>query len=60
MSRAHCSTEIHEATKRDEAAWRRLTPIGEQMGLELRNCPCGSTLARPLPVVRPESIEVRL
>lgn len=44
-----CTQEAHEAMKRDEAAWQALECIGEQFGLELRNCQCGSTLGRPGP-----------
>ncbi len=46
----------HRALIRDDAEWERLKPIGRQLTeddegneywLELRNCTCGSTLARP-------------
>lgn len=45
-----CSAEKHEAIKRDPVAWAKLKLVGVQRfddggpSLELRNCPCGSTL----------------
>jgi hypothetical protein len=53
-----CSIERHEAIKRDEQAWQALKPRGFQedytddnrrADLELRDCPCGSTIARRAP-----------
>lgn len=44
-----CPHDVHEEMKRDDAAWQALERIGEQFGLELRNCHCGSTLGRPGP-----------
>jgi hypothetical protein len=46
-----CSPTLHERVKRDTAEWSRLPLVGTQPtddgpDLELRNCPCGSTLAR--------------
>ena len=44
----------HQAIKLDEAAWSALELVGVQdpddpeWALELRNCTCGSTLARKL------------
>lgn len=43
---AVCPAEIHEALKRDEAAWLRLPYVGQWDDLEIRNCFCGSSLAR--------------
>jgi hypothetical protein len=46
----------HAAMKADDAQWEQLDPIGRQKSwddddneiwLDLRNCPCGSTLCRP-------------
>jgi hypothetical protein len=52
-----CSAGIdHSAVKLDDAAWMRLAPAGVQHieanaelpaeDIELRTCPCGSTLGR--------------
>ena len=51
-----CTIESHEAIKQDQAAWERLTFVkhwhleadGDEPAevLELRNCSCGSTLAK--------------
>ncbi len=59
-----CSVEVHEALKRDESAWRRLSYVGvqhvpadehyEAEDYELRNCTCGSTLYR---LIAPPAIE---
>jgi len=47
----------HDALKADPTAWRLLKLVGRQpttdddgkpMTLELRNCPCGSTLAKEI------------
>ena len=35
----------HERAKADAALWQSLPLVGEMLGLELRNCECGSTLA---------------
>jgi len=35
----------HDAIKADPAKWAALPFVGEMLGLELRNCECGSTLA---------------
>ena len=50
-----CSRESHARAKRDTAEWRATTmPLGVQRfddggpPLELRNCRCGTTLAREL------------
>jgi len=52
-----CSPLVHEALKLDDAAWSALVRIGAMPDedddgrpfvLELRNCPCGSTLAREI------------
>jgi hypothetical protein len=49
-----CGPGYHEALKRSPEAWRHLALVGKQpafdpdrpgLMLELRNCPCGSTLA---------------
>lgn len=45
----------HQAVKLDEAAWQALEYVGIQdpdteWALELRNCTCGSTLARKVSV----------
>lgn len=55
-----CPVETHEEMKRDEIAWRAMRLVGVQdiaaddhgpaERLELRNCSCGSTLARVLEV----------
>jgi hypothetical protein len=49
--RACCTTAAHAAIKADAAAWASLRAVGymdDGRGgrLELRNCSCGSTLAR--------------
>ena len=57
-----CSPAIHEALKTDPAAWAALALKGVLQldeedpsdALELRNCECGSTLARPLAEVERE------
>ena len=38
----------HDRAKTDDALWRSLPIVGDMLGLELRNCTCGSTLAREL------------
>lgn len=49
---AVCEREVHEAMKLDDARWYgETTYLGVQPGcggpdLEIRNCRCGSTLAR--------------
>jgi hypothetical protein len=51
-----CEQDVHEAMKADDSVWSSLPLVGEDgiqrldgvPVLELRNCPCGSTLARPL------------
>lgn len=53
-----CKREDHEALKADAATWTALELVGVQVTpadeygpeerLELRNCRCGSTLARPV------------
>lgn len=50
-----CTAETHDRLKRSTADWRDgTTPLGVQRftdggpDLELRNCRCGSTLAREL------------
>jgi hypothetical protein len=55
----------HEALKRNDAAWALLDyvgldPLGVEVGLptlELRNCSCGSTIARPVDAAPGPSIE---
>lgn len=53
--RRRCTID-HEALKKDDAAWAKLEYVGRQLSedddgndywLELRDCTCGSTLARP-------------
>lgn len=50
-----CTAAAHDELKRDPAAFRAATtlvgyaPDGDGGELELRNCPCGSTLAIELP-----------
>lgn len=55
VKRTRCERN-HEALKEDDAQWNDLAYVGRQMSwddddnemwLELRNCTCGSTLARP-------------
>lgn len=46
-----CTRESHEAAKLDDVAWSSMEYVGIQETdqdyyLELRNCKCGSTLAR--------------
>lgn len=49
-----CSTAEHQAIKRDDAAWQSLEFRGYQYdddgkpAEEVRDCPCGSTLYRPI------------
>lgn len=48
-----CTPEVHAAMKRDDRVWAGLTFVGVSepgtpYALQLVNCPCGSTLARPL------------
>lgn len=48
---AVCEPAVHERLKTDPAAWASLKDVGVQLLdgaplLELRNCACGSTLAR--------------
>lgn len=42
----------HQQLKLDDAAWALLDYVGvlalDDPPLELRNCPCGSTIARPV------------
>lgn len=50
-----CTDETHEAVKADPERWKAQTFIGIQDGCggcdyELRNCTCGSTLAKPTKV----------
>lgn len=48
-----CTVASHEAAKKDLSAWGNMIFIGIQevcpeYGLELRNCKCGSTLAKKI------------
>jgi hypothetical protein len=54
-----CSIESHQRLKLDPDVWASMEYVGVQEGihdanppydLELRNCTCGSTLAKRIPV----------
>jgi hypothetical protein len=55
-----CSQALHNALKADDAAWATLPLVGVQHidadedgpaeSLELRNCACGSTLCKSIPL----------
>lgn len=57
MVASDCTAEDHAALKRDQRAWEALQLVKKNGGrmedglggwLELRDCACGSTLARPV------------
>lgn len=57
-SMSKCTRESHEAAKLDEKAWLSMEYVGIQesgpeYSLELRNCKCGSTLARRIVLKKP-------
>lgn len=55
---AVCPAEIHEALKRDEAAWAALANHDTCEGLAYADCYCGSTLVRVAPCERCDSTGV--
>lgn len=53
-SKMKCTIESHNARKLNDEEWSRMVKVGIQevcpeYDLELRNCNCGSTLARRIP-----------
>lgn len=54
MTATVCPVEVHERMKRDSDLWALLAPLGrvrldpEGPVIELRNCNCGSTLAKEI------------
>jgi len=43
-----CKPKVHDAIKADPSTWARMERIGVGMGLDHRNCPCGSTMGLPV------------
>lgn len=53
MASKCCPQETHDRMRNDDVTWPQLAIVGYQDDgaggrLELRNCPCGGTIARPV------------